>query len=123
MKTKSLKENQLKKELPDIKPGDVVRVHQKIKEKGKNKEEKERIQIFEGLVLAKKNGKGVSGTITVRKAISGVGVERIFPVHSPSIDKIEVVKRNKVRRAKLYYLRDRKGKKTRLKQKDLPEKK
>ena len=107
---------QLKQELPDIRSGDTVRVHQKIKEKGK-----ERIQVFEGLVLARKHGKGVSATITVRKVMSGVGVERIFPIHSPSIDKIEVVKRGKVRRAKLYYLREAKGRKARLKRKELEE--
>ena len=101
---------QLKKDLPDIRPGDTVRVHQKIKEK-----DKERIQVFEGEVLARKHGKGITSTITVRKVISGVGVERIFPIHSPNIEKIEVVKRGKARRAKLYYLRRAKGKKARLK--------
>jgi len=106
----------LRQDLPDIRPGDTVRIHQKIKEK-----DKERIQVFEGLVLAKKHGKGVSATITVRKVISGVGVERIFPIHSPSIDKIEVVKRGKVRRAKLYYLREAKGRKARLKRRELEE--
>src|SRR5207249_3711903 len=94
------------KEMPQIKPGDTVRVHQKIKEG-----DKERIQIFEGIVLARKHGKGISSTITVRKVIDGVGVERIFPIHSPSIGKIEVVKSGKVRRSKLYYLRYTKGKK------------
>jgi len=112
---------QLKKDLPDIRPGDTVQVHQKIKEKNK-----ERIQIFEGLVLARKHGKGISATITVRKAISGIGVEKIFPIHSPAIEKIKVVKRSKVRRAKLYYLRKVKGKKARLKRKEfikvIPEK-
>ena len=96
--------------LPDIRPGDTVRVHQKIKEG-----DKERLQIFEGVVLARKHGRGISATITVRKISSGVGVERIFPIHSPSLDRIEVVKRSKVRRAKLYYLREAKGKKARLK--------
>lgn len=95
---------------PDIRPGDTVRVHQKIKEGSK-----EHLQMFEGVVLARKHGKGISATITVRKISSGVGVERIFPIHSPSLDKIEVVKRSKVRRAKLYYLREAKGKKARLK--------
>ena len=98
--------------LPDIKPGDTVRVHQKIKEGNK-----ERLQMFEGVVLARKHGKGISATITVRKISNGVGVERIFPIHSPSLDKIEVVRRSKVRRAKLYYLREAKGKKARLKTK------
>ena len=103
---------QLKKDLPDIRPGDTVRVHQKIKEG-----DKERIQVFEGLVLARKHGKGISATITVRRMISAISVERIFPIHSPIIEKIEVLKRAKVRRAKLYYLRTAKGKKARLKQK------
>ncbi len=104
------------KNLPDIMPGDTIRVHQKIKEGSK-----ERIQIFEGVVIAKKHGKGISSTITVRKVVDGVGVERVFPVHSPSIDKIEVVRHSKVRRAKLYFLRTAKGKKARLKRKDFAE--
>jgi len=101
------------KNLPDIKPGDTIKVHQKIKE-----QDKERVQIFEGIVIARKHGKGISATITVRKVVDGIGVERIFPVHSPLIAKIEVVKHGKVRRAKLYYLRTAKGKKARLKRKD-----
>ncbi|OGZ17691.1 MAG: 50S ribosomal protein L19 [Candidatus Nealsonbacteria bacterium RBG_13_37_56] len=103
----------LKEELPYIRPGDTIKVYQKIKEK-----DKERIQVFEGVVLARKHGKGISATITVRGIFSGVGVERIFPLHSPIIEKIEVVKRGKVRRAKLYYLREAKGRKGRLKRKD-----
>ena len=101
------------KELPDLRPGDTIKVHQKIKEGNK-----ERIQIFEGVVIAKKHGKGIPATITVRKVVSGIGVERIFPIHSPSLDKIEVVKHGKVKRAKLYYLRTAKGKKAKLKRKD-----
>ncbi|OHA67538.1 MAG: 50S ribosomal protein L19 [Candidatus Wildermuthbacteria bacterium RIFCSPHIGHO2_02_FULL_45_25] len=102
----------LKENIPDIRPGDTVRVYQRIKEG-----DKERIQLFEGIVIAEKHGTGITGTITVRRISSGVGVERIFPLHSPVIEKIEVVKRSKVRRAKLYYLRDAKGRKARLKAK------
>lgn len=115
-KTEIFTKTQLKKGLPDIRPGDTVRIHQKIKEK-----DKERIQTFEGVVLARKHGKGVSATITTRKVISGIGVEKIFPIHSPTIEKIEVLKRGKVKRAKLYYLRKAKGKKARLKRKELGE--
>jgi len=104
------------KDLPEIRSGDTIKVHQKVKEG-----DKERIQIFEGVVIAKKHGKGISATITVRKVVGGVGVERIFPIHSPSIDKIEVVRHGKVRRAKLYYLREAKGKKARLKNKEFTE--
>lgn len=85
-----------------IKAGDTVRVHQKIQEKGKT-----RIQIFEGLVLARKHGDEPGATFTVRKVASGVGVEKIFPLYTPTIDKIEIVKRAKVRRAKLYYIREK----------------
>jgi len=118
----------LKKDLPDIRPGDTVRIYQKIKEtpkKGKTstgREDKERIQVFEGVVLARKHGKGISATITVRKVVSGIGVERIFPIHSPLIEKIEILKRAKVRRAKLYYLRKAKGKRARLKKIELTKK-
>lgn len=96
-------------EYPDIKPGMTIKVHQKIKEitpKG----EKERIQIFEGMVLARKKGKGITSTITVRKVSNGIGVEKIFPLHSPSIAKIEPVKQARIRRSKLYYLRTYKKK-------------
>lgn len=104
----------LRKDLPEIRSGDIVRVHQKIKEG-----DKERTQIFEGVVLAAKHGKGMEGTFTVRKVAEGVGVERIFPLHSPLIEKIELVKRTKVRRAKLGYLREAKGKRAKLKAKEL----
>ena len=110
-------QTQKKKDLPDIRPGDTVRVHQKIKI-GKQ----ERTQIFEGQVLAKKHGKGISSTITVRKIISEIGVEKIFPIHSPILEKIEIVKRGKVRRAKLYYLRQAKGKRARLERRELVKK-
>lgn len=101
---------QLKEKLPEVNPGDTVRIHQKIKEG-----DKERIQIFEGVVIARKHGKGISATITVRKVVDGVGVERVFPIHAPFIGKIEVVGSGKVRRSKLYYLRQVKGKKAKLK--------
>lgn len=113
----------LKTNLSDLRPGDKVRVFEKIKEKSKKdkskkeSEEKEKIQLFEGIILARKHGQGITSTITVRKVIDGVGVERIFPLHSPAIEKIEVLNRSKVRRAKLYYLRTARGKKTRLKKK------
>ena len=120
---------QLKKDLPDIRPGDTVRVYQKISTqniaggKGKEKDkDKKRIQIFEGQVLARKHGKGIGATITVRKITLGIGVERIFPIHSPSIEKIEIINRGKARRAKLYYLRTAKGKKARLKKREVKEK-
>jgi len=114
MTTQTQKINTLQlKELPPIRPGDTVKVHQKIKEG-----DKERIQVFEGVVIAHKHGKGISATITVRKVLQGVGVERIFPIHSPSIAKIEVLRSGKVRRAKLYYLRHAKGKKAKLKLKE-----
>lgn len=100
----AVEQKQLKDDRPDLKPGQTVRVHQKVKEG-----EKERIQIFEGLILARKNGQGVRSTITVRKVSAGIGVERIFPIHSPQLAKIEVVKTAQVRRARLYYLRDPKA--------------
>jgi len=103
----------LKENLPEFKAGDTVRVYQKIKEG-----DKERTQVFEGIVICRKHGKGISATFTVRKVIDGIGVERIFPLHSPTIEKIEVVKRGKVRRAKLYYLRERVGKKAKVKRKE-----
>jgi len=109
----------LKKDLPDIQPGDTIKVYQKIKEQGKKAKQgkQERIQVFEGIILAIKHGRGISGTITVRKIVGDVGVERIFPIHSPNIEKIEILQRGKKRRAKLYYLRDRVGKKAKLKRK------
>ncbi len=115
-KIETLLQSHLKKDLPALRSGDTVKVYQKIKEA-----DKERIQIFEGLVIARKHGQEIGSTITVRKIISGVGVEKIFPLHSPLIDKIEIIKKVKVRRAKLYYLRKGKGKKTRLKRKGTSE--
>ncbi len=96
------------KEFPEFSPGDTVRIHVRVKEG-----DKERIQIFQGAVIARRGG-GTRETFTVRKISGGVGVERIFPLHSPSIDKIEVVRRGKVRRAKLYYLRNLRGKAARI---------
>lgn len=98
--------------MPDVRPGDVIKVFQLVKEG-----DKKRIQPFEGLVIARKHGKGPSSTITVRKVAAGVGVERIFSLHSPAIQKIEVLKRSKVRRAKLYYIRDKAAKEARKKMK------
>ena len=118
---KGIIEANLKEGLPDVKPGDNIKVYQKIKEVKEGKT-KERVQVFEGQVLARKHGKGVSATITVRKVIDGVGVERIFPIHSPSIEKIEIVRSAKTRRSKLYYLRTAKGRKAKLKTKEVKKK-
>ncbi len=101
----------LKTDVPAFAPGDSVRVHVKVREG-----EKERIQVFAGIVIARRGG-GARETFTVRKISSGVGVERVFPLHSPVIDRIEVEKRGSVRRAKLYYLRGRKGKAARIDEK------
>jgi large subunit ribosomal protein L19 len=102
--------SQIRTDLPLFRPGDTVRVHVKIKEG-----EKYRIQVFEGVVIAQKKN-GISSTFTVRKVSLGYGIERIFPVHSPIIEKLEVMKSGKVRRARLYYLRGRRGKAARLKE-------
>ena len=101
---KSVEHEQLKNKIPDLKIGDTVRVHQKIKEGNR-----ERIQVFEGIIIKKQNG-GVNQTFTVRKISYGVGVEKTFLVHSPLVEKVEVVRVGKARRDKLYYLRDRVGK-------------
>lgn len=101
---------------PEIRPGYTVRVHQRIKEGNK-----ERVQIFEGLVLKVEGSKGTDQTITVRKIVSGIGVEKVFPLHTPSIEKIEITKKAKIRRAKLYYMRERSGKSARLKEQHLSE--
>ncbi|KYD20299.1 hypothetical protein B4109_1005 [Geobacillus stearothermophilus] len=102
---------QLRTDLPDFRPGDTVRVHVKVVEGNR-----ERIQVFEGVVI-KRRGAGISETFTVRKVSYGVGVERTFPVHTPKIAKLEVIRRGKVRRAKLYYLRELRGKAARIKEK------
>ena len=107
---KILNEQQMKADAPVVEVGDSVKVHVKIKEGNR-----ERIQVFEGTVIAKKHG-SVGETFTVRRLSYGVGVEKVFPLHSPSIDKVEVVRHGKVRRAKLYYLRDRVGKAAKVKE-------
>lgn len=107
---RSIEAEQLKSNLPDIYVGDSVRVGVIIQEGGK-----ERTQPYEGVVIAKRNG-GINETITVRRIFQGVGVERVFLLHSPRIESIKILRRGKVRRAKLYYLRDRVGKATRVKQ-------
>jgi large subunit ribosomal protein L19 len=120
----SIEAGDLKKGLPRLSPGDTVRVHVRVKEstvkeeiKGKPKEtERERVQVFEGLVIGLR-GSGARATMTVRKVSFGTGVERIFPLHARTIEKIEVVKQARVRRAKLYYLRGRKGKAGRMQEK------
>lgn len=102
------------RKVPAIKPGATVKVYQKIVEG-----EKERVQMFQGLVIRVSAGAGVDKTFTVRKVVQGVGVEKIFPIHSPTIEKLVVVKQGKVRRAKLYYMRDLQGKSTRLRETEL----
>lgn len=108
---KILSEQYMKKELPEMNVGDTVRIMVRVKEGNR-----ERTQAFEGTIIAKKHG-GINETITVRRISYGVGVEKVFPVHSPSIDKIEVVRNGAVRRAKLYYLRGRVGKGAKIKEK------
>jgi large subunit ribosomal protein L19 len=120
----------LTRKLPQLTPGDTVRVHVKVTEtnvkeeiKGKPKETvRERVQVFEGVVIALR-GSGSRATVTVRKVSSGKGVERIFPLNAPTIDKIQVVKHAHVRRAKLYFLRERKGKASRMKERRVDHKK
>ena len=108
---KALTNEQLKPNPPKFNIGDTVRVHNKIKEGAR-----ERIQMFEGTVIAKRNG-GINETFTVRRVSYGVGTEKTFPVHSPNVDKVDVIRRGKVRRAKLYYLRERVGKRAKVKEK------
>lgn len=107
---KMISDSSLKAEVPKFNIGDTVKVHVKIKEGDKS-----RIQVFEGTVIAKKHG-GISETFTVRRVAHGCGIERVFPLHSPVVDKVEVVRNGKVRRAKLYYLRDRVGKSAKVKE-------
>ncbi len=107
---KLIAQDSIKSEVPAIEVGDTIKVHVKIREG-----DKERIQLFEGTVIAMK-GSGVSATFTVRRVSYGVGVERVFPVHSPNVAKVEVVRHGRVRRSKLYYLRDRVGKAAKVKE-------
>lgn len=109
----NLEKAQLKANIPDFIPGDTVRVHVRIKES----ETKERLQAFEGVVIARSGG-GIRETITVRKTSFGIGVERIFPLHATIIDHIDVIKRGRVRRAKLFYLRALRGKAARIRERD-----
>jgi large subunit ribosomal protein L19 len=109
----NIEQTQLRKSLPDFRSGDTIRVHVRIKES----ETKERLQAFEGVVIARKHG-GARETITVRKTSFGVGVERIFPLHATIVDHIDVVKKGRVRRAKLYYLRELRGKAARIRERD-----
>ena len=105
-----IEKNMPEKEAPSVTVGDTVRVHLKVKEGNR-----ERIQVFEGTVIAKKHG-GIEESFTVRRISYGIGVEKVFPLHAPSVEKVEVVRRGKVRRAKLYYLRDRVGKAAKVKE-------
>ncbi|MES0363377.1 MAG: 50S ribosomal protein L19 [Desulfobacteria bacterium] len=107
---KAMEKEQMRFDLPYFKPGDTVKVHVKIREG-----DKERIQVFEGVVIRKRKG-AASASFTVRKVSYGIGVERIFPLHSPNIDKVEVVFSGRVRRSRLYYLRKRRGKSARIKE-------
>lgn len=107
--------SRVRTDLPDVRSGHIVKVYQKIVEKkgkGKKQETKERVQVFEGLVIGRKGGNGINATITVRKISSGIGVEKVFPLNAPTIEKIELVKIIKTRRAKLNYMRERIGKAT-----------
>lgn len=110
----AIEKSNLRTDLPEISAGDTIKVYQKIKEG-----DKERIAAFEGMVIAKKHGQGVSATFTVRKVVDGIGVERIFPLHSPVINKIEVISRSKVKRAKLYYIREKAAREIRRKMKSI----
>jgi len=111
-KFRELTQGHIREDLPSFKPGDTLNIHVRVIEG-----QKERIQIFKGTVIAKKNA-GISETFTVRKVSSGIGIERIFPINSPKIAKIEVIRQGKVRRAKLYYLRGKIGKKSKVKELD-----
>ncbi len=110
-KIQALQSEQLKESVPELNIGDSVKVYNKIKEGAK-----ERVQVYEGTIIARSGG-GLTETFTVRRISYGIGVEKIFPVHSPFVEKVEIIRRGKVRRAKLYYLRDRVGKQSKVKEK------
>ena len=110
----SIERGQLRKDLPQIQPGDTVRVTQKIKDG-----DKERQNSFEGIIIARKHGNGSTATFTVRRVVGGIGVERIFPLHSPLTSKIEILRRAKTRRAKLYYIREKAAREVRKKMKSI----
>lgn len=109
-----LEKSYMRSDIPEIRQGDTVRVQQKIKEG-----DKERMSAFEGLVIAKKHGHGISATFTVRKVVDGIGVERVFPAHSPMIVKVDVLRHSRTRRAKLYFIRDKAAREVRRKMKQV----
>lgn len=114
MPVTAIEQTHIRTDVPGLRPGDTVRVVQKIKEG-----DKERLSAFDGLVIARKHGEGPSGTFTVRKVVDGIGVERVFPLHSPMIAKIEILRRSKIRRAKLYYIREKAAREIRRKMKSI----
>lgn len=114
MNVSVLEKPYMRSDIPEIRQGDTVRVHQKIKEG-----DKERMSAFEGLVIAKKHGTGISATFTVRKVVDGIGVERVFPAHSPMIAKVDVLRHSRTRRAKLYFIRDKAAREVRRKMKQV----
>lgn len=114
MPVTAIEQTHIRTDIPDLRAGDTVRVMQRIKEG-----DKERLSAFEGLVIARKHGDGLGGTFTVRKVVDGIGVERVFPLHSPMIAKIEILRRSKIRRAKLYYIREKAAREIRRKMKSI----
>ncbi len=114
MSATAIEKSHLRSDFPDFRPGDTVRVFQKIKEG-----DKERVTPFEGMVITRKHGSGITSTFTVRKVVEGIGVERVFPLHSPAIAKLEVVRQAKARRAKLYYIREKAAREIRRKMKSI----
>lgn len=114
MSATQIEQSYLRTDLPAMGSGDTVRVYQKIKEG-----DKERVSAFEGIVIATKHGHGITGSYTVRKVVDGIGVERVFPLHSPMVERVELVRRGSVRRAKLYYIRDKAAREVRRKIKSI----